>query len=124
MGDFKGKILILPIFLYQLFCSLMKNLYFCSRLMAFKSVEADRVQTISFLRKLLDMEQIKLLDVKKALRLCGWELVKVDGNKSLYRHADVPEGLVLVGRGYDVVSSDLLLIVEQRLGLCLRVVLA
>lgn len=92
--------------------------------MAFNSVEADRVQTISFLKKLLDMEQIKLLDVKKALRLCGWELVKVDGNKSLYRHADVPEGLVLVGRGYDVVSSDLLLIVEQRLGLCLRVVLA
>ena len=67
---------------------------------------------------------VRLIDVKKALCLCGWGLVKVDGNKSLYRHADVPEGLVLVGRGYDVVSSDFLLIVEQRLGLCFRAVLA
>lgn len=70
------------------------------------------------------MEEIKVIDVKKVLRLCGWELVKVDGCRSLYRHPDDPEYLSICGRGYDIVSSELLSLVEHRLGQCLRPVLA
>jgi len=69
------------------------------------------------------MKQVKLLDVRKALRLCGWELVMVEGIRFIYRHPDVPEYLSICGRGYDVVSPELLSRVERQLGLCIRSVL-
>ena len=69
------------------------------------------------------MVYIKVLDVKKALRLCGWELVKVDGNISFYRHPDVPGFLSICGRGNDVVSPRLLSLFEHQVGLCFRSVL-
>ena len=70
------------------------------------------------------MFDIRIRDVKKALRILGWVLVKVDGNKSFYRHPDVPDGLSIVGLGYEVVSSEILVLVELRLGQCFRPVLA
>lgn len=70
------------------------------------------------------MEIMKVLDVKKALRQCGWELVEVDGRISVYRHPDVPERITLMGYGNEIVASNLLLIVEHQLGICLNSVLA
>ena len=70
------------------------------------------------------MVPVLLLDVRKALRLSGWELVKVENNRYLYRHPNVLEYLSICGRGNDVVSPDLLSIVEHQLGLCLGSVLA
>lgn len=69
------------------------------------------------------METVRLFDVKKALRLCGWELVKVDGRMSVYRHPNVPERITLMGYGNEIVASNLLLIVEHQLGICLNSVL-
>ena len=70
------------------------------------------------------MLEIRIRDVKKALRLSGWVLVKVDGNKSFYRHPNVPEGLSIVGFGSEVVSLEILILFEQRLGQCFHSVLA
>lgn len=70
------------------------------------------------------MEEIRIRDVKKALRLCGWELVMVDGNRCFYRHPAVPEVLTILGSGNDLVSSELLSIVERQVGLCFCPVLA
>ena len=61
---------------------------------------------------------IKVRDVKKALRLCGWELVMVDGNRCFYRHPAVPGGFTILGYGNDVVSAELLSLVERKVGLC------
>lgn len=69
------------------------------------------------------MEEIRIIDVKKALRLCGWELVRVDGNFSFYRHPDVPGYLSIYGRGNDVVSPRLLSLIEHQVGLGFRSVL-
>ena len=69
------------------------------------------------------MEDIRIIDVKKALRLLGWELVHVEGYISFYRHPDVPGFLSIYGRGYDVVSPRVLSLVERQLGLGIRSVL-
>ena len=69
------------------------------------------------------MAHINFRDLKQALRLCGWELEKVDGNRYFYRHPAVPEGLSLSGKGNNEVPLAILAIVEQRLGQCLRPVL-
>lgn len=69
------------------------------------------------------MEEIKIIEVKKALRLLGWELVYGNGRMSLYRHPDVPGYLSICGRGNDVISPRVLSHVERQLGLCIRSVL-
>ena len=70
------------------------------------------------------MVEVKIRDVKKALRLLGWVLVRVEGRRSYYQHPDVPYGLSIVGYGYEVVSSDKLSLLEQCLGQCFFPVLA
>lgn len=77
-----------------------------------------------FVQNFIVMKPILLLDLKKALRLSGWELVKVENNRYLYQHPNVLKYLSICGRGNDVVSPELLSIVENQLGLCLGSVLA
>jgi predicted RNA binding protein YcfA (HicA-like mRNA interferase family) len=64
------------------------------------------------------MENIRVRDVKKALRLCGWVLVRVVGDHSEFVHPNVPESFIISGKGYDLVPPATLHSMERRVGLC------
>ena len=70
------------------------------------------------------MVNFKVRDIKKALRLCGWVLVRVDGCYYYYRHPNVRVGFSIKGRDNDEVAPAQLLLFERQLGLCLCPVLA
>lgn len=70
------------------------------------------------------MEKVKVRDVKKALRLCNWGLMFVDGDCYQYRHPAVFESITIKGRDNDFVSRVNLEFMERQLGLSLRSVLA
>jgi len=70
------------------------------------------------------MEKVKVRDVKKALRLCNWVLVFVDGDRYRYRHPAVLDSITIIGRDNDYVSRANLEFMERQLGLSLRPVLA
>ena len=101
-------------------------MYLCIGLIAIDSIYAkDLMSKIVFCKNhsIQYMAHIIFRDLKQALRLCGWELVGVYGNRYFYRHPAVRDGLILSGKGNDEVPLAILAIVEQRLGQCLRPVL-
>lgn len=62
------------------------------------------------------MENIKVRDVKKVLRLSGWELVMVDGYRFYYSHPAVSGYFTICGRGNDIVSPATLRVMERQVG--------
>lgn len=70
------------------------------------------------------MGDIKVRDVKKALRLSGWVLVMIDGNRFLYKHPAVPRYFTICGKDNDTIRPNTLRIIEHQVGLCLGRVFA
>ena len=70
------------------------------------------------------MEIVRVRDVKKVLRLSGWDLVQVFGNSFFYVHPAVPEVFTIRGKDSDVICPALLRVMERQLGLCFGTILA
>jgi predicted RNA binding protein YcfA (HicA-like mRNA interferase family) len=69
------------------------------------------------------MDMIQVRDVIKALRLCGWELLRVDGRFCQFGHPDASGIITISGRPGDYVNSHQLQILERELGRHFGVVL-
>lgn len=62
------------------------------------------------------MDKIRVRDVIKALRLCGWVLLRVDKPYSQYGHPDSSGIITISGRPGDIVNPHQLQILERELG--------
>ena len=70
------------------------------------------------------MDNIKVRDVKKALRLCGWKAVRIHGEDTIYSSPYFPGYFTIKGKESDVISPALLIKIERQLGQCLGSVFA